>query len=101
METLNELSHQVSAILYFGEDQPYTGLADREDRAKAETFLNQYDLEQIDYFIDEINKASLVWKHYPSQVEESYREGILNRSHQLKTEHKSYVGVERIYRLKR
>ena len=100
MEMVKELDHQVNATLYFGEDQPYTGLADREDWAEAEAFLNQHDHEQIDYFIDEINKASLVWKHYPSQVEESYREGILNRSHQLKTEHKSYVGVERLYRLK-
>jgi len=101
METVNELGHQVKSTLYFGEDQPYTGLADQEDWAKAKAFLNQHSIDQIDYFIDDQIKVSLVWKHYPSQVEKSYKEGIINRSQQLKKENKSPTGIERIYRLKR
>jgi hypothetical protein len=101
IESLHDLGHPIKTSLYFGEDQPYTGLADREDWAKVKAFLNQHSTDQIDYFIDENFKANLVWKHYPTQVEESYRKGILNRSLQLKTEHKCHIGVERIYRLKR
>jgi len=101
MESVHELSHRVAATIYFGEDQPYTGLANKEDWAKTELFLNKYPIDSIDYIIDENIKADFVWNYYPSQVEESYREGIIKRSIQLKEEHKSKTGIERMYRLKR
>jgi hypothetical protein len=101
MESVYELIHHVAATIYFGEDQPYTGLADEEDWAKTRVFLNTHPAERIDYPIDEIKKADQVMNYYPSQVEESYREGIINRSIQLKEEHKSKTGIERMYRLKR
>jgi len=101
MDSIRELNHSVEATIYFGEDQPYTGLADEKDWAKTMIFLNTHPADIIDYPIDEIKKANQVMNYYPSQVEESYREGIINRSIQLKEEHKSKTGIERMYRLKR
>ncbi len=101
METANELDERVAATIYFGEDQPYTGLADKADWAKTRKFINNNPVDHIDYLIDEEKKVDFVWDYYPTQVEDSYREGILNRSVQLKEDHKSKTGVERMYRLKR
>lgn len=100
MESVLELKEKVGATLYFGEDQPYTGLADTQDWIKAEAFLDNYSTERLDYCIDEYQKADLVWKHYPTQVEESYKEGIFKRSNQLKEECNSTRGIECMYRLK-
>jgi hypothetical protein len=100
VDARSELANDGNATIYFGEDQPYTGLADNEDWEKAETFLNRLSIEQIDYGINEERKANLVLEYYPTQVEESYREGILNRSAQLKHKYGTNTGVERIYRIK-
>jgi len=94
-----ELKDQANAVLYFGEDQPYTGLANKNDWNKAEEFLKGFVVERIDYLIDENRKIDVIWKHYPTQVEESYRQGIFSRSHQLKLINNSISGVERMYRI--
>lgn len=100
VDARSELADNGNAIIYFGEDQPYTGLADNNDWEKAEASLNALSVERIDYSIDENRKANLVWEYYQTQVEESYREGILNRSAQLNHEYRINTGVERVYRLK-
>lgn len=94
-----ELKDQAIAVLYFGEDQPYTGLADKNDWDKVEEFLKGLTVERIDYLIDENRKIDLIWKHYPTQVEESYRTGVINRAIQLKQINKADSGVERVYRI--
>ena len=94
------MAEQGNAVIYFGEDQPYTGLADNNDWEVAEAFLKALSIERIDYSIDENRKANLVWDYYRTQVEESYREGILNRSAQLNQKYGTNTGVERVYRLK-
>lgn len=94
-----ELKNQAKAVIYFGEDQPYTGLATKNDWDKAEEFLQGQVVERIDYLIDENRKIDVIWKHYPTQVEESYREGIINRANQLKQARKATSGVERLYRI--
>ena len=98
---MHELDQRVAATIYFGEDQPYTGLADKADWAITWNFIDKYPVDPIDYLIDENKKVKFVWDYYPTQVEDSYRQGILNRSKQLKEEYGSNAGVERIYRLKR
>ena len=98
LESIPELGSKSIASIYFGEDQPYTGLAYKEDWVKVETFKRDHSLISIDYMIDENRKTDLVMKHYPTQVEDSYRMGILNRSNELKKKNKCDTGVERIYR---
>jgi len=98
VDARSELADNGNAIIYFGEDQPYSGLADNNDWEKAEAFLNALSIERIDYSIDEKRKAKLVMEYYQTQVEESYREGILNRSTQLNQEYGTNTGMERVYR---
>ena len=100
MDARSELADNGNATIYFGEDQPYTGLADNHDWEIAEAFLNELSIERIDYGIDEKRKANLVMEHYPTQVEESYRVGILNRSAQLNQKYGAKSGIERVYRLR-
>ena len=100
LDAKSELADEGKAIIYFGEDQPYTGLADKNDWEVAEVTLNAFSVERIDYSVDENRKADLVFEYYQTQVEESYREGILNRSAQLNQKYGIDKGVERVYRLK-
>ena len=95
----DELEQKTNATIYLGEDQPYAGLADKNDWDIARSFLNALPLIEINYPVDTERKSDLLMKHYPSQVEESYREGILNRAEQLRQEYGSDTGVECIYRL--
>lgn len=99
MEARDELEQNTSATICFGEDQPYAGHADKTDWDKARTYLNELPAVKINYGINAERKSDLLMKHYPSQVEESYREGILNRADQLKQKYGCDTGVERIYRL--
>ena len=100
MDAGKELAHEAKATLYFGEDQPYSGLADINDWNRAEAFLNGIPVVVVNYCIDDKRKAELVMKHYTSQVEESYREGVLRRSAQLQEELGADLGVERVYRMR-
>lgn len=99
MDARDELEQNTNATVCFGEDQPYAGLADQYDWDKANNFIIELPVTEINYRIDAKRKSDLLMKHYPSQVEESYREGILNRADQLKQKYGCDTGVERIYRL--
>jgi hypothetical protein len=98
MEATEELAQNRNATICFGEDQPYAGLADKDDWEKANNFINKLPVKEINYPIDAERKSQLLMKHYPSQVEESYREGVLNRAEQLKQKCDTDTGMERIYR---
>jgi hypothetical protein len=99
MDVRKNLQDQAKAVIYFGEDQPYTGLADDRDWKIAEEYLGNLAAERLDYPIDVDTKIDLIWKHYPTQVEESYRQGLLNRALQLKELNNADSGMERIYRV--
>ncbi len=96
-----EMKNHSKAVLYLGEDQPYTGLADDHDWETVKNFLSGFEITTIDYLIDESRKMDLVWKYYPTQVEESYRTGVNNRAIQLKKINKADSGVERMYKITR
>lgn len=95
----DELENQSKATLYFGEDQPYAGLANDQDWEITNNYLHRFRLERIDYLIDESRKIELIWKNYPTQVEESYRTGVIRRAIHLKKINKAKSGVERMYRI--
>ena len=98
LERRAEMGDAVRARLYFGEDQPYAGLGSEEDWGTAREFVARMNLEPLDYAIDIERKAELVMTSYPSQVEESYREGMVARSRQLAELNGVSGGVERIWR---
>jgi len=97
--TRHILLGKAKAALYLGEDQPYTGLASEEDWRVAKTFMAQHRLEALTYEIDAMRKARLVEKHYPSQYEVIYRDGVLHRADELAKEMKEPVPLERMYRI--
>ena len=98
-DTRNELGQDASSIVYFGEDLPYTGLADTNDWDKLNLFFNGLVFRHINYSIDEHRKIKLIMKHYPTQFEDSYKEGVLKRADQLKQKFGTDTGVERIYQI--
>jgi hypothetical protein len=99
MEARSAPDHPVRAGICLGEDQPYAGHASEKDWDKAGAFLDGLPVTLIHYPIDAARKADLLMKHYPSQVEESYREGILNRAGELQRGFGTQKGIECLYRL--
>lgn len=99
MEALHESGGKANAVVYLGEDQPYAGLADGEDWAKVRLFLDGIRTETMDYGVDVLRKSELLFRHYTSQVEESYRRGVLDRAGQLRAENHHDTDMERIYRV--
>ena len=98
IEARRKLGQAGNASVYFGEEQPYSGLADESDNRLTAKTVRRLGLEPRDYAIDAERKMSLIWKHYPTQVEKSYRLGVVGRAEQLKQLHGARRGVERIYR---
>jgi LmbE family N-acetylglucosaminyl deacetylase len=101
IESVEKLGTGCRARIYFGEDQPYAGLASKEDWATAQALIDALKLEALDYPVEMKTKVDRVMKFYPSQVEESYRKGLLQRSQQLDGGRSDGAGMERIYRWNR
>lgn len=78
--------------IFFGEDLPYTGLADAKDWEVLNSFLATIKTKIIDLPINSQLKAERIMKHYSSQVTPSYQAGVLGRASQLNQ-------CERIYAL--
>jgi hypothetical protein len=102
VDAAGELGNRCKAVIYFGEEQPYTGLADQQNWETVNGSLESQKLEVLDYAIDLKTKVALVMKNYPSQVEESYEQGMVNRAMALAKENgvAGAGGVERMYRRK-
>ena len=100
VDAAGELGSKCKAVIYFGEEQPYTGLADEQNWQTVNAFLKSQTLEVLDYAIDLKTKVALVMKNYPSQVEESYKDGMVNRARRLGKENGVMDAVERMYRRK-
>ena len=94
---------QRTAAIYFAEDKPYGGLANDEELQRYQAFLQTHKLVQHAYAYDPQAMLDLAFKHYVSQVEDCYRDGILKRAQQLKQEcaaHDASIGgVDLIHRL--
>ena len=99
MDARKDNGSKTDAAICFGEDQPYAGHASETDWQRASAYVKGLSAVEIDYPINAERKSDLIMKHYPSQVEESYREGVLNRARQLQQANGTDTGIERIYRL--
>ena len=95
----NEMGEERRAAIYFQEDKPYGGIADRTEIARIKTFIEENTLEARTYACDPQKVIDLAFKHYVSQVEEVYRTGILERSRVLRDEMKTEKPCDRIYLL--
>jgi hypothetical protein len=87
------------ATIYFIEDKPYAGLADQIEWDEVHTFLSQFSYSEH-YFPFDFNYVNdLLYKHYPSQVEKTYSEGLFTRCNQLKIAHNSTYYLDRLIKL--
>lgn len=84
------LGPAMEATLVIGEDQPYTGLATEDEMHGLAETLAGLPHAVLDVPVDAQAKCAAIFRHYVSQVEESYRTGIVARATQLH-------GHERIY----
>lgn len=87
-----DLGPAMLASLVLGEDQPYMGLANAAEVRGLHATLAALPHAVVDVPVDAQGKCAVIFRHYVSQVEESYRIGVLARIAQLK-------GHERIYLL--
>lgn len=74
-----------TASVYFQEDKPYAGLAQVNDRYRTMQFINNHKLTPI-YFTYDFNRMVAQFnRHYPSQSEPIYGEGIQARALELQS----------------
>jgi LmbE family N-acetylglucosaminyl deacetylase len=86
------LGAAMNARLVLGEDQPYMGLATAAEVRGLEATLAELPHAVVDVPVDAQAKCAAIFRHYVSQVEESYRTGVVTRAAQLH-------GHERLYLL--
>ena len=89
------------ASFYFAEDKPYAGLADATEWERANNFIDQHQLSALTYRADQEQVIDLAFRHYVSQVEPIYAEGIRKRSQALAKAFPDISGdFDRLYRFK-
>ena len=81
----------INARVVFGEDLPYMGLANDAERRETEAILAQLPYTVIDIPVDAVSKCEVSFRHYVSQVEESYRTGVVTRARELQGHERSYL----------
>lgn len=79
-----EMGGSAGAAFYFQEDKPYGGIASEEEIGRMESFIKDHRLDARAYEYDAEAVVALAFRHYPSQVEEVYRKGILDRAEALR-----------------
>jgi hypothetical protein len=72
------------AKFYFAEDKPYGGIAEQDELLRIEDFIMQNKLEMRIFKHHPQKLIDITFKHYISQVEEVYKQGIKNRTEILK-----------------
>ena len=80
---VEELGEAAKAGFYFQEDKPYAGIQTAEETSRIEAFVSQHGLQSRVYQNHPKKVVALAFKHYPSQVEEVYRKGVMERAEQL------------------
>ena len=87
------------AAFYFQEDKPYSGHADDAEWARAERFVRENGLTEIVYETMPEAVLDLAFRHYISQVDETYRQGVLGRARGLGESLGAAAPLDRIFRL--
>jgi hypothetical protein len=97
--TARKMGETARARFYFQEDKPYAGLQSQEEEARIRQFVEQNGLKSVLYRSHPEKMIELGFKHYLSQVEEVYREGIQARNVQLMQEYQIKEDCDRIFML--
>ena len=88
------------AAFYFAEDKPYAGIMTDEESAVSDEFISKYDLTDRVFPGHPHELLRLAHKHYPSQVNPVYDEGVHNRTEQLKQLFQTDKPCDRIFTFK-
>jgi hypothetical protein len=91
-----ELGNKAKASFYFQEDKPYGGIAEQDELDRMEDFIRENQFENRLYIYQPQAIIDLGFKHYISQVEEVYKQGILGRAEFWKNNRKSHNYLDRI-----
>ncbi len=78
-----ELGERAKATFYFQEDKPYAGIQTEAEAQRIEAFVDENNLLPRLYRCQPEKVVELAFRHYPSQVEDVYRKGVLERARQL------------------
>ena len=85
------------AAFYFAEDKPYAGIMTDEESAVNDTFIAEHRLKERAFQHNPEEVLRLANRHYPSQMDAIYEEGVRKRSEQLKSIYQTDSGCDRIY----
>lgn len=96
-----ELGHTARAGFYFQEDKPYGGIATPDEWGRIEEFVRTNHLQSRVYYHHPEEVVRLAFRHYTSQVEDVYRQGIMKRSEQLAAQLHLPHPADQIYSLPR
>ncbi len=89
------------ATFYFQEDKPYSGHADAAEWARVDKFIADSPLVEILYETCPEAVNDLAFRHYASQVDETYREGVNGRAYGLMRHIGAEVPLDRLFRMDR
>lgn len=92
-----ELGSQAKASFYFQEDKPYAGIQTAEETDRIEKFVYIHRLQPRVFPYHPERVVELAFKHYPSQVEEVYRKGVLDRAEQLRVMYGTDAPCDRLF----
>ena len=95
-----ELKNEMKANFYYVEDKPYAGLATDIELERMERFIINNKLKSRLFEYEPEEMINLAFRHYISQVEEVYSEGIEARADFWRKKMNSNQGLDRICLLK-
>lgn len=93
-----EMGCGAKAAFYFQEDKPYAGLQTPEERERIETFIRSHPFQRRVYRHHPEEVVELAFKHYTSQVDETYRKGVCDRGEELMIQYQSPDCCDQLYR---
>jgi hypothetical protein len=67
--------------------------------ARTEKFITENHLWEIVYETKPEVVAALAFRHYTSQVDETYREGVVGRAYGLMKQYGEKVPLDRVFKL--
>lgn len=94
-----DLGRDSNAKFYFAEDKPYGGIAERDELLRIENFIMENKLKMLLFRHHPQKLIDITFKHYTSQVEEVYIQGINNRNETLKKQFGFIYDCDCIYKL--
>ncbi len=89
--------NRAKATFYFQEDKPYAGLQTTEERERIDEFIRSHRLQPRIYRHHPERVAELAFTHYISQVDDTYRRGVIDRGKELAAKYQSQFPCDQIY----